>query len=143
LGSLLAYGLIETAATRHLFADAVKPVVQKWLVEMHDLSKDLKDQKLRDVDFQEKLEALYKRVDLPELIKLLDLDQPATKTQYPENGAASLGIDLRKVEGLPERLVFGRQIFACRKGRSIVPHAHDNMCTGFIVLRGEFDGKHY
>ena len=30
-----------------------------------------------------------------------------------------------------------------KKGRSIVPHGHDNMCTGFIVLRGDFAGKHY
>ncbi len=39
--------------------------------------------------------------------------------------------------------MFGKQIFACRKGRSIVPHGHDNMATGFIVLRGSFTGKHY
>jgi hypothetical protein len=24
-----------------------------------------------------------------------------------------------------------------------VPHGHDNMCTAFIVLRGNFVGKHY
>ena len=30
-----------------------------------------------------------------------------------------------------------------RKGRSVVPHGHDNMCTGFIILRGDFAGKHY
>ena len=39
--------------------------------------------------------------------------------------------------------MFGKQIFALKKGRSIVPHGHDNMCTGFIVLRGNFVGKHY
>lgn len=143
LGSLMAYGLIETMSARNLFADAVKPVVSKWLLEMHDLGRDLKDQKLKDIDFQAKLEALYKRVDLPELIKFIDLDRMAKDTKYPERGAASLALDLSKVEGLPERLVFGKQIFACEKGRSIVPHGHDNMCTGFIVLRGEFEGKHY
>src|SRR5262249_23136388 len=62
--------------------------------------------------------------------------------RYPEKGAANLGIDLSKVEGLP-RLAFGKQIFACQKGRSIVPHGHDNMCTGFIVLKGDWAGKHY
>ena len=54
-----------------------------------------------------------------------------------------MGIDLSKVDGLPPWLVFGKQIFAMRKGRSIVPHGHDNMCTGFIVLRGSFVGRHY
>lgn len=143
LGSLVAYGLIQTLAVRDLFADAVKPVIQKWLIELHDLGRDLKGHKLKDIDFQDKLEELYKRVDLPELIKLIDLERLSAGVKYPERGAASLGIDLSKIDGLPARLVFGKQIFACRKGRSIVPHGHDNMCTGFVILRGEFEGKHY
>jgi len=143
LGSLMAYGLIEMAFGRDLFADAVKPVVQKWLVELHQLSKDLKDQKIKDLDFQAKLEDLYKRVDLAELIAFMDLDKAAKELKYPDLGAASLGIDMTRVEGLPEQPAFGKQIFALRKGRSVVPHGHDNMCTGFIVLRGDFNGKHY
>src|SRR4051812_37471963 len=72
LGSLAAYGLLETLFRRDLFADAVKPTVHKWLVELNDLSKDLKDQKLKDTDFQAKLEELYRRCDLPDLLKLID-----------------------------------------------------------------------
>jgi hypothetical protein len=143
LGSLVSYGLIETLFARDLFADEVKPVVHKWMVELHDLCKDVKDQKLKDTDFQAKLEDLYKRVELPELLKLLDFDRLARDAKLPDNGAANLGLDLSKVEGLPKRLVFGKQIFALKKGRSIVPHGHDNMCTGFLILRGEFAGKHY
>jgi hypothetical protein len=82
-------------------------------------------------------------VDLPELIKLIDLDGLTQKVRYPNQGPANLGIDLSKVEGLPGKLVFGKQIFAMKKGRSVVPHGHDNMCTGFIILRGDFIGKHY
>ena len=29
------------------------------------------------------------------------------------------------------------------KGRSVVPHGHDNMATGFLVLKGNFRGRHY
>jgi hypothetical protein len=143
LGSLVSYGLIETLFVRDLFADEVKPVVHKWMVELHDLCKDVKDQKLKDTDFQAKLEDLYKRVDLAELLKLLDFDRLVRDAKLPDNGAANLGLDLSKVEGLPKRLVFGKQIFALNKGRSIVPHGHDNMCTGFLILRGDFAGKHY
>jgi hypothetical protein len=143
LGSLMTYGLIETVFHRDLFAEAVKPVVKKWLVELNALGQDLKDQKLKDLDFQTQLENLYKRVDLAELITFIDLDRATKDVKLPDKGAASLGVDLSKVEGLPEHLVFGKQIFALRKGRSIVPHGHDNMCTGFIVLRGDFNGKHY
>jgi hypothetical protein len=143
LGSLTAFGLIETLYSHDLLADAVKPVIQKWMVDLHTLSQDVKNQKIKDTDFQAKLEALYRRVDLAELIKLVELDRVAKDLKYPARGARNLGIDLRKVEGLPKKLVFGKQIFALRKARSIVPHGHDNMCTGFIVLQGNFQGKHY
>jgi hypothetical protein len=143
LGSLMAYGLIETLFHGDLLADAVKPVVGKWLAQLQDLSQSLKDHRLKDVDFQAQLEALYRKVDLAELCSLLELDRIRRTVSFPPRGAASLGIDLSKVEGLPRRLAFGKQIFALSRGRSIVPHGHDNMCTGFIVLAGEFRGRHY
>ncbi|HZT82866.1 MAG TPA: hypothetical protein VFA26_21725 [Gemmataceae bacterium] len=143
LGSLISFGLIETLWSGDLLADGVRPVVGKWLLEMHQLGQDLKGHKLKDTDFQAKLEDLYQRVDLAELIRTVELDKLERGVKYPERGAASLRVDLSKVEGLPARLVFGRQIFACRKGRSVVPHGHDNMCTGFVVLRGSWVGKHY
>jgi hypothetical protein len=144
LGSLAAYGLIETLFRRDAFADGVKPVIHQWMRDLHALTKDLKaDKKLKDTEFQAKLEELYRRVDLPELLKLLDMDRVARTTRLPERGAANLGIDLGKVEGLPKQLYFGKQIFCMKKGRSVVPHGHSNMCTGFIILRGDFEGKHY
>jgi hypothetical protein len=143
LGSLVAYGLIETLLCRDLFADAVKPVIHRWIRDLHALGKDLKDQKLSDLEFQNKLEELYSKVELAELIKLVELDRLTSGLKLPDSGAANLAFDLSKVEGLPKRLVFGKQIFGVKKGRSIVPHGHDNMCTGFVVLRGSFTGKHY
>ena len=143
LGSLTAFGLIETLFARDLFADAVKPLVRKWVAELNDLCRSVKERKVKDTDWQAQLEALYKRVDLAELVKLIDLDRLAKNVKYPEKGAASLGFDLSKVEGLPPRLVFGKQVFAMKRGRSVVPHGHDNMCTGFIVLGGNFAGRHY
>jgi len=143
LGSLAVYGLIETLFARGLFADGVRPVINKWLVDLNTLGKDLKEQKLKDVEFQAKLEELYKQVDLQELIKLIDLDGLTRGLKYPARGTANLGIDLSRVEGLPRKLVFGKQIFAMKKGRSVAPHGHDNMSTGFIILRGNFAGKHY
>ena len=143
LGWLTAFGLVETLFARDLFADGVKPVIGKWFAELNEMGKDLKGQKLKDVDFQSKLEDLYQRVDLPELIRCVDLDKLAQGLKYPDKGAANVGVDLSRVEGAPAKLVFGKQIFAMKKGRSVVPHGHDNMCTGFIILRGDFIGKHY
>jgi hypothetical protein len=144
LGTLAAYGLIETLFRGDAFADSVKPIITQWMRDLDTLTRDLKlGHKLKDIEFQAKLEELYKRVDLPELLKLLDLDRLEKTVKLPDRGAGSVGIDLRKVEGLPERVIFGKQIFCLKKGRSVVPHGHNNMCTGFIVLRGDFEGKHY
>src|SRR5438477_519165 len=88
LGSLMTYGLIETLFTRNLFADAVKPVIQQWMLDLHNLCRDVKDHQLKDVEFQNKLEELYRHVDLTDLVQLLDLDRVAQSVKYPDLGAA-------------------------------------------------------
>ena len=143
IGSAITFGLVELLWTRDLFADTVKPTIDKWFVELAEITKDLKGKKLTDLEFQTKMEDLYKRVDLKALCELIKLDEVEKKTKLPESGAANVGFDLSKVEGLPANVGFGKQIFACKKGKSIVPHGHANMCTGFIVLKGAWHGKHY
>ena len=143
LGSLVAYSLIETLFQGDLFADGVRPVIQQWMIDLNTLGQDLKGQKLTDLQFQAKMEELYRKVNLPELLKLVQFDRLEKSAKFPDKGAQSLGFDLSKVDGLPKRVVFGKQIFAMKQGRSVVPHGHDNMCTGFIILKGDFAGKHY
>lgn len=142
LGSLVAFGLIETLWSRDLFADEVKPTIAAWLKDLVAMTKDLRGRKLTDVEFQTKMEELYRKVDLKALTQMVKLDE-LEKKKVPDNGAASYGFDLSKVEGLPREVDFGKQIFACKKGRSIVPHGHANMCTGFIILKGQWHGRHY
>jgi hypothetical protein len=143
LGSLVAFGFIEMAWGRNLFAESVKPTINAWLKDLVAMTEDLRGRKLTDLEFQTKMEELYKRVDLESLVKLVKLDDIVKEKKLPANGALSAGIDLKKVEGLPTELTFGKQVFGCKKDRSVVPHGHLNMCTGFIVLRGEWHGRHY
>jgi len=142
IGSVVTFGLIETLWSRDLFADPAKPTIGAWLKELAEMSNDLRGQKMTDLEFQTKMEDLYRRVDLKPLTGLVKLDEIEAKKKLPDSGAASVGFDLGKVEGLPE-VRFGRQIFGCKKGRSIVPHGHANMCTGFIVLKGKWHGRHF
>jgi len=143
LSSAVAFGLVELLRARDLFADPVKPTIEKWFLELTEMTKDLKQRKLTDLEFQTKMEDLYKRVDLKTLCSQIKLDDVEKSIKLPDSGAANVGFDLSKVEGLPANLGFGKQIFACKKGKSIVPHGHANMCTGFIVLKGKWHGRHY
>jgi hypothetical protein len=143
LESLTALALIEGLAARRLFGRSVQSEVDGWFRELNAVSKDVADHKVSDVSFQSNLEALYRRVDLPSLLKALDFDALAAGVEYPSVGAKSLSVDFKNVSDLPGKVVFGRQIFAMRKGRSIIPHGHDNMATGFLILRGELRGRHW
>ncbi|HEV3163704.1 MAG TPA: hypothetical protein VGZ22_06660 [Isosphaeraceae bacterium] len=143
LQALTGVALIEGLAAHRLFGADVEPIVTSWLNELNTISKDVKDHRLKDLEYQKALESLYGRVDLPALLKTLDFDRMAEGVDYPAKGAKSLPVDFKNVSGLPTSLVFGRQIFALKKGRSVVPHGHDNMATGFLILKGNLRGRHY
>ena len=143
LQSLTALALIEGLHAHRLFGKDVAPLVDAWFLELHTISRDVKDHRVKDLAFQKSLESLYARANLPELLKALDFDRMAAGVNYPAHGAKSLPVDFSRVSGLPTSLVFGRQIFAMQKGRSVVPHGHDNMATGFLVLKGTLRGRHY
>jgi hypothetical protein len=143
LQSLTAVALLEGLAAHRLFGDDVRPVVEDWLKELNAISRDVKDHKVKDVEFTRSLEALYRRVDLNALLKTLDFDRIAAGVNYPAMGEKSLPVDFKNVSGLPTKLVFGRQIFALRRGRSVVPHGHDNMATGFLIIKGNLHGRNY
>jgi len=143
IGSAITFGLVEMLWTRNLFAEPVKPTIDQWFRDLSDMTKDLRGRKLTDIEFQTKMEELYKRVDLKALCGLVKLDEIEKTKKLPDNGALNAGFDLSKVDGLPANVGFGKQIFGCKEGKSIVPHGHANMCTGFIVLKGKWHGRHY
>jgi hypothetical protein len=143
LQSLTALALIEGLSAHRLFGADVRPIIDDWFRELDAITRDVHGHKVKDVAFQESLEALYRRVDLPALLRTLDFDRIAAGVSYPALGARSLPVEFNAVAGLPTSLVFGHQIFAMAKGRSVVPHGHDNMATGFLVLKGNLRGRHY
>ena len=143
LGSLLTWSLLDTLFSRNAFADDVKLIAAKWLADLNAMSLDLKGKKLDPIQWQKQVEQLLAKVDLPELLKFIDFDKLTKDIKLQDRGELSLRPTLPKVEGLPTGLVFGNQVFALNKDRSVVPHGHDNMATAFIILKGDFHGRHY
>jgi hypothetical protein len=143
LGSLLTFSLLETLFSGDAFAEEIKPIAAKWLANLDQLGRDVKGRKLKQTEWQQQVEALCAKVDLPELLKFLDFDKLTHDLKFRDQGETSLKPKFPAVEGLPTELVFGNQVFALRQGRSVVPHGHDNMATAFVVLQGDFHGRHY
>jgi len=144
IGSVALLALMDTLFGRDLFAAPLRPLATKWLAELDQLGRDCKSQKLKQVEWQKKVEELFSKVDLPEFLKYIDFEALARKSEgYKGLGAQSLMVNFPAVEGVPTKVVFGRQLFALKKGRSVVPHGHDNMATCFLVLQGQCHGRHY
>jgi hypothetical protein len=143
LASLVTVSLVEALCGQDLFADEIKPLTTRWLADLNDLCRDVKGQQLEQVAWQKKVEELYRQVDLPQLLKLIDFDKLTSNVDFVDQGARSLRFSFQSSEGLPTQFVFGRQIFALKKGRSVVPHGHNNMTTAFLILKGDLRGRHY
>jgi hypothetical protein len=144
LQSLLAVSLLDHLCSADLLAEKVKPTAIKWLNEVNQVGLDLKNQKMQAVEWQQQIENLLStQIDLKELTDFIDFDKILKHPNFVDNGARSHRPRFPRMDGIPERLVFGQQIFALRKGRSVVPHGHDNMATAFLILKGNFHGRHY
>ncbi len=143
LNSLLTFALLETIFCSNAIADAVKPIAVSWLADLNRISQDLKGKKLEQIQWQRKVEQLFNEINLADFLSYIDFQQLTTNIQFRDRGETVFQARFPEVEGLPTRLVFGHQMFALRKDRSVVPHGHHNMATAFLVLSGDFEGKHY
>ena len=143
LSSVLTYSLLEACFSGDVFGDKVSPITTSWFNDLNQLGLDLKDKKISQLVWQEKLEKLYARVQLSELLELIDFDKLTKTLELKDKGARSLRFSFPKIAELPDKFVYGKQVFALKKGRSVVPHGHNNMATAFIILKGDFHGRHY
>jgi hypothetical protein len=143
LGSLLTYSLLETVCRHDLFAEEIRPGAAAWVAEVNQLARDLKGEKLDQAAWQKKVEELMARVNLGDLLKLIDFERLSANVIFADRGERSLRLTFPKVEGIPSELSFGKQIFALKKDRSVVPHGHNNMATAFLILQGDLRGRHY
>ncbi|MSR59166.1 MAG: hypothetical protein EXS05_16245 [Planctomycetaceae bacterium] len=143
LGSLLSLSLLETLASCDAFADEAKPATVKWLADVNQLGWDLKEKTLTQLEWQKKIEELYAKADVADFLKLIDFDKLTHNLEMVDNGARSLQFKFPKIEGLSDKIAWGKQIFALKKDRSVVPHGHNNMATAFLIIKGDFRGRHY
>jgi hypothetical protein len=142
--TVLTISLLDHLCHSNLLADEAKLTAVKWLNEVNQIGLNLKGKKLKEIAWQTKVEdLLMNQIELSELLKFIDFDRIEKNAEFVDNGARSIRPKFPKVEGVPDKLVFGQQIFALKKGRSVVPHGHNNMATAFIVLKGNFHGRHY
>jgi hypothetical protein len=144
LGSAALWALADLVRGHAALAEPARSSLGRWLLELDELGRECRGQKLAQTEWQTRVEALLSGIDLPEFLGRIDFEALTKKLAgHSEKGALSMAVELGAVDGAPARWVFGRQVFGMKKGRSIVPHGHNNMATAFVVLAGTLRGRHY
>jgi hypothetical protein len=142
-GSVASYALFRTLFARDAFAAEVRPITNSWLKSLHEMSMDLKAGKITPGQWQSKIEELYDRVEVGELLAAIDFDKLTRGFEYPDLGVSTKWVKFPELEGLPENVTFFSKIFGMRKDRAIIPHGHRNMVSCHYVLKGELRLRHY
>lgn len=142
-GSVASYALFRTLFTRDAFAAEIRPVTSAWLKGLHEMSLDLKTGKITPGQWQVKIDELFDRVEVGELIAAIDFDRLTQGFEYPDLGVNTKWVKFPELEGLPKDLAFYSKIFGMKRDRAIIPHGHHNMVSCHYVLQGELRLRHY
>ncbi len=135
----LAASLCEAQALK----GSVKSIAHKWVFEMERICQDLRGGKIEPIDWQDQIESLLNRVDLPDLLKSIDYDRLSKTAKFFDDHETAEDITFERIKNLPDKLSFAPYFYAMKKGVSVVPHGHRNMTTMHIILKGEAHGWHY
>ncbi len=143
LSSLATFCLLKIAFEGNLFAQAVKPVTNKWLKQVHQLCGDLRTEKVSQTQWQEQIVRLSSQIELPALFQFLDFDSLERQIKMPDYGLAVERIGFPKLDWLPEERGWGMSIFALDEGCAVMPHGHHNMVSMHMILKGKLHVRHY
>jgi len=140
LGSLLTFSLVKSLDEVDVLAYSVKPIVRKWLVDMEDVTRQLRRGQLKTIEWQGLIESLLSRVDLNDLLTAIDFDRLAKAAVFPEDHESAEELKFSRTKDLPKKLSFIPFFYAMKKGTAIVPHGHRNMTSMHMMLKGQAHG---
>lgn len=88
LNSLLTFSLLNMACERDLFAQAIKPIIDRWLKNLHQLCGDLRSNKVSQVQWQQQVIQLFSRIELSDLLRFIDFDRLDKQMMIPTDSVA-------------------------------------------------------
>lgn len=141
LGSLLCGGLLQLS--RLAEASSLSSRHAAWWAELSRVSARLRRDSSLQLHWQTEVTRLCRSVEFEALqtaIRFEALQQRFVAQRWNELGPfVQEAADPLLQMGRPFRL----RLFSLPRGRSIVPHGHNNIASAFLVLHGSCRGRHY
>ena len=104
--SLMTFSLLDLLSDNQAFANKIRPITGHWLSEMDELGRQVRERELKQVLWQKKVEELFSRVNLPDLLKLIDFEALEKKAKgYDGPGPRRLSVRFPEIAGVPTKFV--------------------------------------
>ena len=137
---------VPLAAAWHTGALAApgRAALDSWARKVVELNRGLAAGGMGLFYWQDHIATLNASVPVSEVVRYLDIDALTRNFTYPDRLAQIADLHFPKdvyVKGIA-RPWFMR-VFAMREGGAIIPHAHNNMVSAHLVVRGNFHARTY
>ncbi|MCA9666435.1 MAG: hypothetical protein KC503_12630 [Myxococcales bacterium] len=132
--------LAELVVSRDALAGVAKEHASQLLRAARDLGAQLRAGQLSATAWQSKMANVFANVDVARLARAIDLDRLLATAPKVSRGASVVNVKQSIPNAVPGAVV---KVFAFEQGRANPPHAHDNMVSMHLVLRGRFRVRHF
>lgn len=139
--SLTMYAFARFAISSQ--ATEISQGAKSWSDQINEISLDLRSRKLSALEWQLRVEEVYRSIDLPELLKQVEFPKLKRSFDLADGGVNFRKLDFREVPGLPHDISYATFIFGVQEGKSIVPHGHHNLVSGHLVIEGNLHVRNF
>jgi hypothetical protein len=128
----------RTGALAAVGASALDP----WARKVVALNKALAAGEVELSNWQDRIAALNTSVPVGEVLRYLDIDRLTAHFTYPDKLAQTANLHFPKsVDATGVARPWFLRVFAMREGGAVIPHAHNNMVSAHLVVRGNFHAR--
>lgn len=143
LSAILTVGFLDRLLASELVPPAVAPILDAWLRALHARSAELRGGAIPAPLWQSEVAVLLERVPLEDLLRLIDFEQMVKRVSLPADRATTRDPVFPPLDGVPEPASHIRRVFLLGKDRATVPHGHQNMVSGHLVIHGSLRVRHF
>jgi len=143
LHSLLTFSLVKTLSGGDLLAESMIPITERWLGEVEEISRGMKNQQVKQSEWQQKMDEIFARVDLADLLRAIDFDRLSKRIKFLDNREAVKAINLPKMTGATEKWAYTTSLRGLKRGQAVVPHCHRNLTSMHMPISGKLHARHY
>jgi hypothetical protein len=130
----------QTGAVAAIARSALDP----WARKVVALNRGLAAGEVGLSYWQDRIAALNTSVPVGEVVRYLDIDRLTAHFNYPSKLAQTADLRFPKaVDATGVARPWFMRVFAMREGGAVIPHAHNNMVSAHLVVRGNFHARTY